>query len=144
MRYAASGPVVAARERFGHRRIDVDHGDLWLVELVGATVTLPLTRQANLDVLELDDRISTGRVAGGSRDPLLAVGHQLSDAVYGWWRPPPALTYRSRRSPSGRNIAFGVDALLEPGRVGRLADASGLLASLVLRHGFVVPSRWLH
>lgn len=144
VRYAGSGPQVAARERFTSRRIDVADGDLWLIELQGDVLTLPLTRQTNLDLLDLDDRISTGRVAGGPADPLLAVGHELADAVFDWWQPtPPALTYRSRRSPAGRNVAFASHHELVPVRVGRLADATALLAELVVRHGFVVPSRWL-
>ncbi|HSS10897.1 MAG TPA: RES domain-containing protein, partial [Acidimicrobiales bacterium] len=109
VRYAANRPAVAARERFPGRLITPVQGEYWLVELGGGALALPLTRQANLDTLRLDDRISTGRIDVDRRsdpDPLLGTCASLADAVYDWWggRPPP-LVYRSRTTPGvGRNL----------------------------------------
>lgn len=124
-----------------------DDGDLWLVRLDGRPSVLHLTRQANLDALELDDRISTGRLdlsRPDRIDPLLDTCGALSDALYDWWgTAPPPIVYRSRMSPRHRSIAFTAEAALTPGGVGRLGDATALVAALVLRHGFTVPETWL-
>ena len=109
---------------------------------------LNLTVQANLDVLGLDDRVSTGRINAGRRvdpDPLLEACGRLTDAAYDWWqqRPPP-LVYRTRSSPShGRSIAFTQTACGQVASVGRLRDATALHVYLVLRAGFTVPPAWL-
>ena len=118
-----------------------------LVRLEGPPAALHLTRQANLDVLELDDRVNTGRLdrplpQGG--DPLLTVSQQLSDAVFDWWESaPPPLVYRTRSTPSARSMAFTQSCAWQEVRVGRLRDATALLVELVVVHGFDVPTAWL-
>jgi hypothetical protein len=148
VRYAANRAAVAARERFPGRVITEPLGDLWLVELAPLPAALHLTHQANLDVLGLDDRVSTGRLAGEGRpdpDPLLDTCAVLSDRVYDWWsgRPPP-LVYRSRTAPGrGRNACFAEWACPPVRRAGLLRSATSLLAHLVLHAGFTVPAAWL-
>ncbi|MGH9091055.1 MAG: hypothetical protein ACRDZR_06715 [Acidimicrobiales bacterium] len=123
-------------------------GELWLVRLSLPGPALALTRQANLDALGLDDRVSTGRLDTASRvdpDPLLATCGQLADAIYDWWRGfPPPLLYRARTMPGvGRSVAFtaGSERSLLDARPLRMATA--LHAYLVLRAGFQVPAHWL-
>ncbi len=88
-RYAASDPVAAARERFPAGRITTDAADLQLVRLDGPPPALHLTHQANLDALDLDDRINTARLdqpLPGMDDPLLVslVTHHGSDVPQTW------------------------------------------------------------
>jgi hypothetical protein len=108
---------------------------------------LHLTHQANLDALGLDDRISTSRIDPAGRvdpDPLLERAGQLADAVYDWWdHHPPPILYRSRTTPTGRNVAFTATATPEPLAARPLRDATALHAHLVLRAGFTVPGEWL-
>lgn len=147
MRYAADHPVTAARERFPGRMLTADDGDLWLVRLDGRPSALHLTHRSNLDALGLDDRISTGRLdlsRPGRTDALLDTCGALSDALYDWWdAAPPPIVYRSRTSPSHRNIAFTQNVSWTLRSDGKLRDATILLAALVLRHGFTVPDSWL-
>ena len=109
---------------------------------------LSLTRQANLDRLAIDDRISTGRIDPSTRidpDPLLQVCGEFADAVFDWWNGhPPPILYRSRTTPTfGRNIAFTDKTDYAVLDAKPLHEATALLASLVLRAGFEVPSPWL-
>jgi hypothetical protein len=148
VRYAANLAVVAARERFPGRMITEVDGDSWVVRIDSAPPPLHLTHQSNLDALNLDDRVSTGRINPTSRsdpDPLLETCGRLADAVYDWWGgSPPPLLYRSRTVPStGRSIAFSEWASVRAGVVGRLRDAASLQTELVLRAGFTVPPAWL-
>jgi len=147
VRYAANRAAVAARERFPGRLITEADGDLWLVQLNGMPSSLHLTHQANLDVLGVDDRVSTGRLAGNrdeDPDPLLDTCGRLVDALYDWWngRPPP-IVYRARTTPVGRSIVFARAAKAKVDDVGRLRDATALHAYLVLGAGFNVPREWL-
>ena len=147
VRYAANDPVAAARERFPSRRIGPGAATLYLVRLEGPPAALHLTHQANLDVLELDDRVNTGRLdrplpEGG--DPLLTVSQQLSDAVFDWWDSvPPPLVYRTRSVPTARSMAFTQSCAWHEVGSGRLRDATALLVELVVVHGFDVPAAWL-
>jgi hypothetical protein len=147
VRYAASRAAVAARERFRGRVITEADGDLWLVRLGGMPLSLHLTHQANLDALGIDDRVSTGRLAGDRdehADALLDKCGRLIDALYDWWSgQPPPIVYRARTTPVGRSIAFTSAAEAEVHDVGRLRDATALHAHLVLRAGFTVPNEWL-
>ncbi len=148
MRYAANRSAAAARERFLARLLTEADGELWLVRLRAVPAGLHLTRQANLDALGLDDRVSTGRVDVGRRrqtDPLLDTCGRLADAVYDWWegRPPP-LVYRTRTMPEqGRTVAFTQSAMPRVVSARRLRDATALHAHLVLHAGFTVPPEWL-
>jgi hypothetical protein len=109
---------------------------------------LNLTHQSNLDPLEVEDRVSTGRIDTTSRadpDPLLETCGRLSDAVYDWWKAkPPPLVYRTRTMPAaGRSIAFTQSTSCSVGPIGRLRDGTALHAYLVLRAGFTVPREWI-
>ncbi len=140
--------MVAARERFPARLLTEADGDHWLVQLDRMPSALHLTRQANLDALGVDDRISTGRIdLDRSEDPgpLLDMCARLADAVHDWWagRPPP-LVYRSRTMPQdGRNVAFVEAALPAVVAARPLREAASLHAHLVLTAGFSVPDAWL-
>lgn len=107
---------------------------------------LHLIHQANLDALDLDDRISTGRLdrLGSGADPLLSTCQALSDAVFDWWEgAPPPLVYRTRTLPAARSMAFTRAVGWTTSGSRRLSEATGLLAALVTRHGFTVPGHWL-
>lgn len=148
VRYAANRPGVATRERFPARLLTDADGELWLVQLDRMPAALHLTHQATLEVLDVDDRVSTGRLdvdRGSGLDPLLDICGQLADAVHDWWdgRPPP-LVYRSRTTPGvGRNLAFTETTSPRVVSAGRLRDAVSLHAHLVLHARFIVPDRWL-
>lgn len=146
VRYAASTPAAAIRERFPGRALAEANGTLRLVRLDGSPSALHLTRRPVLDLLGLDDRVSTGRLdePGVPGDVLLATAQQLSDAVYDWWdaRPPP-LVYRTRSTPSARSIAFTRSVAWDNTWSVRLRDALGLLVQIVTGHGFTVPDHWL-
>lgn len=148
VRYAANRPTAAARERFGERAMTAADGDLWLVALDGLPAAVHLTRQATLDALGLDDRVSTGRLDVDRRlapDPLLATCGQLADRLYDWWdgRPPP-LVYRTRTMPAeGRSLAFGRHSPYRVRSARPLREATALCAWLVLHAGFTVPEGWL-
>jgi hypothetical protein len=147
VRYAANRPAAAARERFVTRNLTEADGDVWLVELSGMPASLHLTRQSVLDALELDDRVSTGRIDLRKRrdpDPLLDTSSRLMDAVYDWWDgAPPPLVYRTRSMPDARSVAFTQHANATVVQAGPLRTAAALHAHLVLRAGFTVPSGWL-
>ncbi|MDQ2727598.1 MAG: hypothetical protein M3Y91_07000 [Actinomycetota bacterium] len=146
MRYAANRPVAACCERFPGRYLSPADGDLYLVEFTVEGPTLHLTHQGVLDALGLDDRINTGRVdlPGPDDDPLLDACQGLADAVHdGWDDTPPALVYRTRTVPSARSVAFSGTTRTEIVRARTLREARHLIAILVARHGFVVPSIWL-
>lgn len=129
------------------RTITAADGDAWLVELGEMPSALNLTRQAVLDALGIDDRISTGRIEVTGRtdpDPLLDASGRLMDAVYDWWHShPPPIVYRTRSMPDARSIAF--TAAAGAGVVGAhpLRTATALHVHLVLRAGFTVPAEWL-
>jgi hypothetical protein len=148
MRYAANLPAVAGRERFPSRALSERDGELWLVRLRLAGPALALTRQANLDALGLDDRVSTGRIDTAGRadsDPLLETCGQLADAVYDWWQgSPPPLLYRARTMPGvGRSVAFTSGSEWSVLDARRLREATALHAFLALRVGFQIPANWL-
>jgi hypothetical protein len=147
VRYAASRPAAAARERFPARRIAEGHADLWLVRLAGPISALHLTHQTNLDALGFDDRINTGRLdesLPGRRDPLLDVCQQLADRVYDWWDDtPPPIVYRTRSLTDARSVAFCANVGWAHLTARPLHQATGLLVGLVQRHGFDVPEHWL-
>jgi len=138
---------VAARERFPGRLINEADGDVYLIQLAGMPSALHLTHQANLDALGLDDRISTGRIVldrPSDPDPLLDISGHLADVVYDWWHThPPPVVYRSRTTPSGRNIAFTNTSAPRVVQARRLREATALHAHLVLRAGFTLPDAWL-
>jgi hypothetical protein len=140
--------LVAARERFPACNLTEADGDHWLMALERIPPALHLTHQGNLDVLRLDDRVSTGRIITSGRvdpDPLLQTCGRLSDATFDWWGgSPPPLLYRSRTMPSaGRNVAFTESSSVAALAIGRLRDARALHVHLVLRARFTVPPDWI-
>jgi hypothetical protein len=109
---------------------------------------LHLTHQSNLDALNLDDRISTGRIDVTSRrdpDPLLETCGRLADSVFDWWEgTPPPIVYRTRSMPDpGRSIAFMQWTPCQVASVRQLREATALHAHLVLEAGFSVPREWI-
>jgi hypothetical protein len=129
--------VGAARERYRDSGlfIPADHTDHHLVELVAARYlrVLDLRRDQNLDVLEIDDQISTGQ-----HQQVWTTCHRLADAVLRWWADLDAIIYRSRTTPSSSaNVAFfSADAFqIRSWPLGQRLD---VLTDLVLRHSFTI------
>jgi hypothetical protein len=139
-RYAAGTLVGAFRERYRPTglMIPADHAEHRLVRLVAARHlrVLDLRTESNLDVLGIDDQISTGQ-----HDDVWATCHRLADAVKRWWPSTDALdavVYRPRTTPeTSINYAFFA---LEPFAFESwpLAGRTDVLTDLVLRHGFTI------
>ena len=139
-RYAASTVVGAFRERYRPtgRVLPTDHAVHHLVRLVATRHlrVLDLRTEANLDVLCVDDQISTGQ-----HPEVWDTCHRLADAVRRWWTEPDALdalVYRPRTTPeTSVNYAFfALDAFSTESW--RLAERTDILTDLILRHGFTV------
>ena len=136
-RYAGRSVHGAARERYlaTGRHIPADHADHHLVELVATRPfrILDLRTETNLDALDVDNRISTGH-----EPAIWDACHRLADAVRHWWDDLDGIVYRARTTPaSSFNVAFfSIDGLAVSSRP--LADCSGELDALILRHGFTV------
>ncbi len=92
-----------------------------------------LRTEQNLDVLRVDDQISTGQ-----HPAVWDTCHRLADAVRRWWDELDAIVYRSRTTPatSSSLALFAVDAYDVESWT--LAERVDVLAYLVLRHGFTV------
>lgn len=137
VRYAGDAQRVAMRERFDDegRIVSTDHLSLNLVELVVAVRVLDLRRDRNLDALDLDDQINTGRAAVG-----WGACQRLADKVHTWYgNRCDGIVYRSRTTPQrSANLAFFSHAPLTARTLGRLGDQTGLLAACVLSDGFAV------
>jgi hypothetical protein len=136
-RYANDTVPGAARERYDStgRYIPSDHAGHFIVALttVRSSSVLDLRTEANLDVLGLDDRISTSH-----DDDIGVAAHELADAVRRWWGDLDGLLYRPRTTPtSSVNLAFfSTDGLALDTRP--LARAGDELDDLVLRHHFTI------
>ena len=141
VRYGATTAVGAFRERYlaSGRYIPADHADHSLVrlDLVRSARALDLRTEANLDALDVDDRISTGREVEVRR-----ACHQLLRAARAWWPDLDALVYRSRTTPeTSSNLAFfSLDAVTAIGRPLRTCVPE--LDELVLLHRFTVGFNW--
>ncbi len=137
-RYAGATLVGAFRERYRSTGlvIPADHRTHHLVRLVSARNlrVLDLRTEKNLDLLEVDDQISTGQHAD-----VWATCHRLVDAATRWWTDIDAIVYRSRTTPeSSLNYAFfsGDDGFdVESWSLG---DRIDVLTALVLHEGFTV------
>ena len=137
VRYAGSSPAGAAREKYldSGLYIPADHRTHQLVRLVAARDlrVFDLRTEKNLDVLHLDDQISTGQ-----HPAVWDACHRLSDAVRGWWNDLDAVVYRSRTSPAtSANVAFFAAEAFHS-ESWPLADRVDVLAGLVVAHGFTV------
>ena len=104
-----------------------DHRTHHLVRLVSSRNlrVLDLRTEKNLDVLQIDDQISTGQ-----HPDVWATCHRLVDAARRWWTDIDAIVYRSRTTPeSSLNYAFFGDEGFEvecvaPRRADRRSDRS--------------------
>ncbi|HTY31268.1 RES domain-containing protein [Mycobacterium sp.] len=136
-RYGGSKLVGAFRERYRATGlvIPTDHATHHLVRLVAARYlrVLDLRTERNLDVLGVDDQISTGQHA-----QVWDTCHRLADAARRWWDQLDAIVYRSRTTPTTStnfaffaNNAFAIESW-------PLADRTDILTDLVLRNGFTI------
>ena len=136
-RYAAQSLVGAARERYRDSGlyIPTDHAEHHLVHLVAVRDmrVFDLRAQQNLDVLSLDDQISTGL-----HPAVWGTCHRLADAARLWWDDLDAIVYRSRTTPeTSVNVAFfAADPFRSESWA--LVDRPDVLADLVLHYGFTV------
>jgi hypothetical protein len=112
-----------------------DHDTHYLVRLVAARHlrVLDLRTERNLDVLRVDDQISTGQHA-----EVWSTCHQLADAARRWWTELDATVHRSRTTPATlANVAFvthdvfAVESWLPE-------DRPDILSGLILRQGSTV------
>lgn len=137
VRYAGDAQRVTMRERFDYegRIVSAEHLRLHLVELTGTVRVLDLRRDGNLDALDLDDQVSTGRASA-----LWATCQRLADQVRAWYGDRcDGIVYRSRTTPQrSANLAFFHHAPLNARTLGRLGDQTGLLAACVLSDGFAI------
>lgn len=137
VRYSGRSVVGVARERYRDSGlfIPADHAYHHLVQLVAARRlrVLDLRREQNLDVLRIDDQVSTGQ-----HPEVWDTCHRLADAASRWWTDLDAIIYRSRTTPAtSTNVAFfSVGAFrIRSWPLNERADA---MADLVLRHGFTI------
>lgn len=136
-RYAATTLAGAFRERYRATGlvIPADHANHHLIRLVAARHLriLDLRTQRNLDILDVDDQISTGQ-----HTDVWASCHRLADAARRWWPDLDAIMYRSRTTPEESvNVAFfAVDACTVESWP--LAGRDDVLFDLVLRHDFTI------
>lgn len=138
VRYAGETVPGAAREKYldDGRLIPADHAGFHLARLEASRPMriLDLRTEANLDALDVDDRIST------SHDPAVwEACHRLADAVRGWWPDGiDGLVYRSRTTPqTSMNLAFfSTEPFAVSSRV--LSTCTDELDALVIDHGFTV------
>ena len=136
-RYAGRSLVGAARERYRASGLFVpaDHARQHLVQLVPKRdlCAFDLRAQQNLDVLDLDDQISTGQ-----HPAVWDTCHRLVDAARAWWDDLDAIIYRSRPTPTRSvNVAFfSTDAFRAQSWV--FVEREDIVVDLVLRHGFTV------
>jgi hypothetical protein len=137
VRYAGDEPRVAMRERFDEaaRIVRRRDGDLRLVELVGTIRVLDLRRDRTLDVLGLDDQISTARAP-----QVWQACQRLADLVQEWFGERcDGIVYRSRTTPQrGANLAFFSHAPLAGRDLGPLRVQEDLLRACVLTDGFTI------
>jgi len=137
VRYAGGTMIGAFREKYRDSGLflPADHAGHHFVRLVASRDlrVLDLRNERNLDVLGVDDQISTGH-----HPAVWTACHQLADAVHAWWDDLDAIVYRPRTTPATSvNIAFfATDPFLTDSST--LAEAGELLAEVVLHHGFTV------
>lgn len=136
-RYAATAYEGAFRERYrdSGRTVPADHATQFVIRLVARRPLriFDLRTQRNLDILDVDDQISTGQ-----KRRVWQHCHELVDAARRWWPELDAIVYRSRTTPeTSINYAFFAhDAFATESWL--LPDRSDLLVDLVLRHDFTV------
>ncbi|HET7666742.1 MAG TPA: RES family NAD+ phosphorylase [Mycobacterium sp.] len=136
-RYAGATLAGTFRERYRSTGlvIPADHRTHHVVRLMSVRNlrVFDLRTEKNLDILQVDDQISTGQ-----HPDVWTTCHRLADAVRRWWTDIDAIVYRSRTTPeSSLNYAFfGDDAFsVESWALGERTD---VLTDLVLHRGFTV------
>ena len=140
-RYAGQSFHGAARERYLDTGLFVpaDHVDHWVVRLTTTRrfLVLDLRTEANLHVLDADDRISTSHEAS-----VWDACHRLADTARAWWPDLDGIVYRSRTTPAtSTNVAFfSADGLEVDARPLRTCQHE--LDDLVLHHHFTVDFDW--
>ena len=136
-RYAGGQIAGAFRERYRATGlvIPADHAGHQLVHLRAkrALRVLDLRTERNLDILDVDDQISTSQ-----HPQVWSTCQLLADAARRWWPDLDAMAYRSRTTPetSVNYAIFDSDAF--SAECWPLADRADVLTDLVLRHGFTV------
>jgi hypothetical protein len=140
-RYCSTRLYGAARERYldTGRYIPADHAEHQVVDLVAIRPVrvLDLRNEVKLDLLGLDDRIST------SHEPAVwQAAHLLAQRAHGWWDRVDGIAYRARTTPSSTsNVAiWSVDGLRATSRP--LRECRDELDDLVLRRDFTVDFTW--
>jgi len=140
-RYASTRFYGAARERYldTGRYVPASHADHHVVELTATRPfrVLDLRNEAKLDLLGLDDRIST------SHEPAVwDAAHLLAERARRWWDRIDGIAYRARTTPSSTsNIAFwSIDGCTAASR--RLHECTAELDDLVLRRDFTLDFDW--
>jgi hypothetical protein len=137
-RYGASSARGMLRETFDPgRHLTATDLDRWVVEVVLTGNVVDLRTDDTLDLLGLDDQIST------SRSPeVWATAQTLGDLVWKHHsarsRPVPSIVYRSRTTPQhNSNVAlFGHNTGVI--RASRLRELPGLLEAAITADGFTV------
>ena len=140
-RYASTRFYGAARERYldTGRYVPAGHADHHVVELTATRPfrVLDLRNEAKLDLLGLDDRIST------SHEPAVwSAAHLLAERARRWWDRIDGIAYRARTTPSSTsNIAFwSIDGCTATSRP--LRECVEELDDLVLRRDFTLDFDW--
>ena len=140
-RYASTRLYGAARERYldSGRYIPAEHAGHHVVSLqaVRPFRVLDLRNEEKLDLLGLDDRIST------SHEPAVwDVAHLLAERCRRWWDRIDGIAYRARTTPSSTsNIAFwSIDGCTARSRP--LRACTDELDDLVLRRDFTLDFDW--
>lgn len=136
-RYADQSIHGGARDRYLDTGlfIPADHDDQWLVHLTTTRrfSVLDLRTEANLHILDADDRISTGH-----EPEVWDACHHLADAARSWWPDLDGIVYRSRTTPAtSTNVAFWSTAGLDFD-ARELRACAAELDDLVLHHHFTV------
>jgi hypothetical protein len=137
VRYAARTLRGAFRERYADtRRVIYAHeAGTHVVRLTGRVRVLDLRNESVLDVLGVDDEISTGR------DPrVLQATRVLCARLVSWYGPRlHGIVYRSRTTPaSSVNLAFFAAAPVQVERAGAVADYKAMLVALIADDAFRV------
>jgi hypothetical protein len=125
------------RERFDAegRIVSAAHLGLEVVELRGKVHVLDLRSDRLLDLLGLDDQVSTSRAPD-----VWAACHELTDRLLSWFGTRlDGLVYRPRTTPQrSANLAFFPHAPLTAVPLGPLREHTELLAASVAGDGFAV------
>ena len=140
-RYASTRFYGAARERYldSGRYIPAAHAEHHVVAMVATRPfrVLDLRNERKLDLLGLDDRIST------SHEPRVwDTAHLLAQRAHGWWDRIDGIAYRARTTPSSTsNLAiWTIDGCTASSRL--LRECTEELDDLVLRRDFTIDFDW--